>query len=282
VSLSRQAGRADPRRGTVAVALFVAAARASLVAYPAAAIDLPPLGLVPTPAVIEPREAPEHVGEVVVLEAMIESAKAAASRVVLRPVDDGEARVRIVIVPPLVGEHSRRLAERFPGHRVRVVGRMHEFDGEYELFSTDPERVEILDAPRRSEGAAAPTPAVVPTVTLEPPRPVAATPEPKSPLESPRQAPTPTPPVPAPPAAPLEIPSPSLQPARGSPPESCRDARRDWATAATAALAPLDRLASCLSAGTPPCAPELADLRAALAEIAAQEQRVVWLCEESP
>src|SRR5262249_29192021 len=59
---------------------------------------------------------------------------------------------------------------------------------------------------------------------------------------------------------------------------ACDAARRDWLSAASVARRALGALEACLAKG-PPCAQEMVGVRAALAEVAAQGQRIAWLCE---
>ena len=81
------------------------------------------------------------------------------------------------------------------------------------------------------------------------------------------------------PPAPSAVPVPRLTPAGDA---RCAAARAEWRDLARAARTPLARLDKCLDHGTPPCAFEEDELRAALAEVAASEERIRWLCREAP
>src|SRR5262249_6169563 len=126
----RRAGAWPGIRSSCAVAALVATLAGG---PPVSAEPLPPLRLVPSPPTIDVAQGPAHDGEVVVLEATIARSKLAAGRIVLEPEGETSAPVRIVLVPPMIGESARRLADRYPGRQVRVTGRIHEFDGEYEI-----------------------------------------------------------------------------------------------------------------------------------------------------
>jgi hypothetical protein len=134
--------------------------------------------------------------------------------------------------------------------------------------------------------APGPPPAVVPA----PPSPApAAAPPAALPAATPVDAPRPSAPPTAPPTAVPPVPPPSVPSLAPSPPtatgpsEDCRAARATWRAAAAAAGAPLDRLARCLDGGAPPCAAPATDLKRALAELAAAEERMAWMCgEEAP
>ncbi|MEW6271706.1 MAG: hypothetical protein AB1689_20675, partial [Thermodesulfobacteriota bacterium] len=63
--------------------------------------------------------------------------------------------------------------------------------------------------------------------------------------------------------------------------DDCRRAESAWRSAAAAARAPLARLDACLAGGRPPCAELAVELRRALGELAAAEERLRWLCGEA-
>jgi hypothetical protein len=302
----------DPRaaRHAALAGLCVAA----LLAAASGAEELPPLRLFATPAVITAAEAGGHVDEVVVVAMRVAEVKAEPGRVVLLPpAADGD--FRIVIVPPLIGEAPRRLAERFREREVRATGKIREFAGEVEMLVTDPERVAVVgedEAPggagSSDEIAAAPagTAVVEGAAPATPAPPAVAAKAAGEALAPPPATSAPLPTV----AAPAAVAEPSIAPVAAAPAEAeaaatpapapvatarpagrgtavaarsesaeCLEARRDWAEAAVAARAPLDGLAECLAAAMPPCTADLAAVRAALAEIAAHEQRIGWLCD---
>jgi hypothetical protein len=222
-----------------------------------AADPLPPLELVAAPPTVTAAEVPEHRDEMVVLEAQVASARFASGRVVLLPADAPDGKVRIVLIPSLIGERGAQLAERYAGHRVRVLGRVREFADTYEIFSTDPEAITILDVAAPPEVAAAPGAVTAPA----PPAGAAA----------PALAPAPAPSSVVAPAA-----SPPAAPAGD---DLCGAARRSWAAAAAAARPSLERLDGCLASGVPTCAAELAAARAALGDVASCAEQVRWRCE---
>jgi hypothetical protein len=68
--------------------------------------------------------------------------------------------------------------------------------------------------------------------------------------------------------------------AESSSQRECTRAKDSWSAAARAARAPLERLQRCLAEARPPCAAHAAELRSALAEVAASEERLRWICGE--
>jgi hypothetical protein len=291
--------------------------------------------LLAPPPEVAAADVASHVDDLVVLEGRVTTSVAKGGTVVLTLADAPEV-VHIVIVAPMVGERPSKLAPRFVGQRVRALGKVREFEGHYEIFVTDPERVELLDEAAVA-AAVAPQPSAVPQAVGRPPARVvdAAAAEHAPRGETPREpaappaarsapapaaasatapaavaaVPPPAPAVEAPPVAaavPVAAPSVAAAPAldrrveAASPPVAppntapaprareastvvaddgeCRAARADWQAAAVAARAPLDGLKECLASGQPPCAADLAAVRSTLAELAADEQRIAWLC----
>ncbi|HZR83294.1 MAG TPA: hypothetical protein VFD92_19525 [Candidatus Binatia bacterium] len=284
-------------RGSAAVTAFAVGAGAAAIvgaALALAAEPLPPLRLFSTPAVVDPRDARELVDRVVVVEMQVDEVKSEPGRLVLVP-PPADGDFRVVVVPPLIGEAPRRLAARYRGRRVRVTGKVREFDGEVEILVTDPERVAVVgeeDELAEARPHARPSPvALVPPEPAAPParpapEPTLARREPASGARGVVAAAPPPAAAAAPP--PLAVPGAPPPPAARAPSTAgssgqaqCREARHDWKEAAIAARGPLDGLAECLAGGAPPCAADLAAVRSALAELAAHEQRIQWLCGEA-
>jgi len=239
--------------------LAVAVYTTLLLAAAAAAVRAEPLGIIPEPPLITPAEAGAHVGEVVDLDATVAEAKAEPGRVVLHTAGDGGEPVRIVIVRALVGPSSAALVARYAGQRVRVRGRIDDFAGEREILVSDPGVVVVIG------GEDAPEPIALPIPDPDP-EPAAPQPTVLAPRATELPPPVPTAPVAAPAAAEVN--------------DDCRAAQRTWSDVADAARAPVTRLASCLDAARPPCAAVAADVRRALAELAAAEERLRWVCAE--
>lgn len=246
-----------PRDVVWAVSALVVAIAA--VGSAAVAEPLPPLDIVAPPPAVTAQEAAAHVDDVVVLETAIASGRFADGRVVLQPVGDGAAQLRIVLVPPLLGMPGRQLADRYTGHRVRVLGRVREFAGAYEIFSTDPDAIEIVDA--------APPPPPPAAITLD-----------AAPAPPPAAASTTSAAAAEPAVTPTARPAATVPAGDATPPDPCSAARRDWATAAASARPLLERLERCLAARVPACIDELTAARSGLAEVAAGAERIQWQC----
>jgi len=137
-----------------------------------------------------------------------------------------------------------------------------------------------------SAPASAPVPAPVPAAAPE----RAAAPEPAAPPEPPAALVPATAPEPAAAPVPATTPVPEAADAptsigarqpEATPNAACREARQRWQSAADTGRAATAALGACLAAG-PPCADELDRVRSTMAEIAAQEERIRWLCDGSP
>jgi hypothetical protein len=237
-------------------------------------------------------DAATYEGQVVRVSGAVVSAKADEGRAVLELEGRSGGELRVVIAPPLIGPRPAELVERFRGREVEAEGTIDDLGG-LEMLVGDPEKVRVLDG---SAVAAAPPP--------EEPAPAPAAIEPAAAAR--RSAPDrPARPASAPAietsAAPAQVaapPPPRAAPLAEAPPEAarpperrsaaeddaaaaCARARATWRTVAAQARAPLARLEQCLAAARPPCRREADALRQALAEVAAAEERVSWLCSSA-
>jgi len=133
-----------------------------------------------------------------------------------------------------------------------------------------PAAASAAPAPAPAAASAAPAPAPAAASAAPAPAPAAA---PAAPAPAPAEAPAAPAPAPAREATPPSPPSQDEESRR-----ACESARRAWQEAAAAAKAPLAELQTCLATGDPPCTRESARARIAMAEVAASEERVRWLC----
>jgi hypothetical protein len=275
-----------------------------------------PLGLVASPPVISPGDAAAHVDEVVIVETSIAKTAVEAGRVYLMPAEPEAHGFRIVFVPPLGGnETSEQMAARYRGRKVRAIGRVREFGGQVEMFVADSARLEVPEqaasiaepstvehpaaaepgasedtssvkqgamAPTAGQGASSARSALPPVQADRAVRPEGPAENDFRPAVAPSRGPAarPTPGSVAGPSLGAE----SFDSRAAAPHDShgCAAAREEWRVRAAAARAPLGRLDACLAAGTPPCAAQAGDARAALADVAAAEERIRWLCSEAP
>jgi len=221
----------------------------------------------------------------------VESAEAREGRAVLMLDDRSGERIPIVIAPPLIGPRPTEIAERFRGREVEARGRIDDLGGATEMLIGDPEQVRVLDgtevaaaasAPRQEAVARAAPPAAAPaaaapraaTGTVSATETAAQRPQPSTSAVAVRAA---TAAEPAqPPSA--SAPHPATAAATSDSEAACTRAHSAWQAAAAAARAPLARLDRCLATRQPPCRREADALREALAEVAAAEERVAWLC----
>lgn len=227
---------------------------------------LDPLGIFPPPPTITPAEAGAHVGELVVVRTRIGEARVEHGQAVLEPSGEGEGGLTIAIAPPIVGPSARELAAKYDGRDVRAIGTISDLGGDLELLIGDPSRIRLAEAESDAPGPPAGTatkrdvdaaPAPTPT-----PAPKAVTPVPAPPIVAP--APTPA--------------APTKTAADSAAEEACARARQAWRRAADDARAPLRELLTCLGEGEPRCRDAAARARIALAEVAASEERVRWVC----
>ena len=185
----------------------------------------------------------------------VESAEAREGRAVLMLDDRSGERIPIVIAPPLIGPRPTEIAERFRGREVEARGRIDDLGGATEMLIGDPGQVRVLDGTEVAAAAPAPRQEAVA-----------------------RAAPPAAPPAGAAPAAAAPAIAAPAAAATSDSEAACTRARSAWQAAAAAARAPLGRLDRCLATRKPPCRREADALREALAEVAAAEERVAWLC----
>jgi hypothetical protein len=251
---------------------------------------------------VSPADASAYVGREVRMVGTVESAEASEGRAVLMLDDRSGERIPIVIAPPLIGPRPTEIAERFRGREVEARGRIDDLGGATEMLIGDPEQVRVLDgtevaaaapSPRQEAVARAAPPAAAPAAAAPAvPAPAAAAPRVAtrtvSATETAAERPQPsTSPVAvrattaAEPAQPPSTSAPHAATAAAATSDSeaaCTRAHSAWQAAAAAARAPLARLDRCLATRQPPCRREADALREALAEVAAAEERVAWLC----
>ena len=226
---------------------------------------LDPLGLVPPPPTITPAEAGRHVGELVAVRAKIGLARVSQGQAFLEPEDEPEGGLVIAIAPPVIGPSAQELADMYRGQEVRAVGTISDLGGDLELLIGDPGRIRLADvspAVEEAAPAATPTREAAPTVTRTKEVAADATPAEEAALAVAAAAP----------------PSPAGEPPTAGPDPACEAARRAWRQAANEARGPLRELLACLERGAPRCTPVAARARVALAEVAASEERVRWVC----
>jgi len=222
------------------------------------------------PPTVSPADASAYVGREVRMVGTVESAEAREGRAVLMLDDRSGERIPIVIAPPLIGPRPTEIAERFRGREVEARGRIDDLGGATEMLIGDPEQVRVLDG--TEVAAAAPAPRQEAVARAAPPAapPAGAAPAAAAPaIAAPAAA--------APAAAAPAIAAPAAA-ATSDSEAACTRARSAWQAAAAAARAPLGRLDRCLATRKPPCRREADALREALAEVAAAEERVAWLC----
>jgi hypothetical protein len=269
------------------------------------------------PPSVAPADASAYVGQEVRMAGFVASAEVRDGRAVLVLDDRSGAEFPVVIAPPLIGPRPAELVERFRGREVEAQGRIDDLGGPLEMLVGDPEQVRLAVA-----AAGAPSTdgelarSTAPAATVAETRPVPAVDAPP-PAVSARSATAQPVPVAAPPRSAAESPSvpAEARPSRptaataeravGAPAESrqstatasppvaasaaaddaraaCERARAKWRDAAASARAPLARFEQCLATKQPPCRRESDALREALAEVAAAEERVAWLCPREP
>lgn len=260
-------------RPALAILLLWAAATAGCSAT-SSEDRLDPLGLIPPPPTIAASEAGEHVGELVVVRTKIASARVERGQAVLEPEGDDPGGFVIAIAPPVVGPTARELATKYEGQEVRAVGYISDLGNDLELLIGDPGRIRLADAEDERDTAA------VAAAPAEPDRPEPGAPpaaEPVAPARVPAPvAAAPVAAAPAPAAAAARSPTP--EPSPKGPDPACENARRAWKIAAADAKAPLAELLGCLDDGEPRCKDAAARARVALAEVAASEERLRWVC----
>ncbi len=219
---------------------------------------LDPLGLIPPPPTIAAADASAHIGELVIVRTQIRAARVERGQAVLEPVGTEPGGFVIAIAPPVVGPTARDLVAKYDGQDVRAVGYISDLGNDLELLIGDPGRIRLADEP---DGTVASEPA--PALAAAPTAPLGAPPAEEKPAAG-----GPAAPVAA--AAPL---APKADPA-------CENARHAWKIAAEDAKAPLRELLGCLGDGEPRCKDAAARARIALAEVAASEERLRWVCGE--
>jgi hypothetical protein len=221
---------------------------------------LGPLGLIPPPPTIATEDAQAYVDDVVAIDTRIASARVDGGKAMLVPASSADGGLEVVIAPPLTGPSAAELAAKYNGQDVRAIGRVTNLGGRLELLIGDPSRIEVVGA--APAAAAAPAVAARPTTTPAKGATPAAAPETAS---APRQAP----------ASVTRV-------AQSEGDGACAAARDAWRKASLAAKPAVDQLSACLAAGRPPCSSEMSKLRVALAEVAASEERLQWVCRAAP
>lgn len=257
-----------------------------------------------TPPNVAPGDAAAYEGQVVRVAGTVATAEASEGRTVLTLAGTPESDFRIVIAPPLIGPRPVELAAQYRGREIEAEGKVDDLGGPLEMLIGDPQSIRLTDG---ETAAAAPPSAALTTAAATSRRveapPAARAEPPLSPPPSrapstsravePREAelaeaaePAPAPeraavqePAAAVPVVTAAAPEPPAQEAESSSTAAaCERARESWRQAASTARAPLARLDRCLAGGRAPCRTEAEALRRALAEVAAAEERLGWLC----
>ncbi|MDG2305384.1 MAG: hypothetical protein P8R42_12200 [Candidatus Binatia bacterium] len=222
---------------------------------------LDPLGLVPSPPKIAAVDAGQHVGQLVVVQTKIAGARVERGQAVLKPEGVPSGGLVIVIAPPVVGPRATELAAKYDGQEVRAVGYISDLGNDLELLIGDPGRIRLAtDDDAAPAAPAAAGAASERTASAQAAPVVAAAPSASSP-----------PAAVAAPVAAVPIPAPTPDPA-------CVSARAAWQIASQDAQAPLRELLACLGEGEPRCTDAAARARIAMAEVAASEERLRWVC----
>lgn len=204
---------------------------------------------------VEPERAAEFTGRPVRIRGTVVAAEASSGRALLDVAARGGAPLRVVIAPPLLGLQPAEIVARLRGREVVAEGQIEDFGARIEMLVGDPEAVRIV-----SEGA---DPAVMASA---PPAVVSggaeSRPQPEPPTREPAREPVPH----------------LTRDAGTDAAAACERARESWRRASEAARAPLTELQRCLREGRPPCHREGLAVREVLAELAAAEERMAWLC----
>lgn len=220
---------------------------------------LDPLGLIPPPPTIAAADAGQHVGELVVVRTRIASARVAKGQALLEPEGVEPGRFVISIAPPVIGPTARDLAAEYDGQEVRAVGYISDLGNDLELLIGDPDRIRLADV-----SDAMPAESASSNATVAPEGSVVESASATAAAADPERAAASAATVPVAAAA--------------TPDPACENARRAWRIAASDARAPLRELLECLDAGEPRCKNAAARARVALAEVAASEERLRWVC----
>lgn len=211
------------------------------------------------PPQVDVADAAEYAGRTVEVRGRVVAAEATKGRALLELEGDDAGSLRVVIAPPLLGPRPADLVAKLQGEEVVAAGAIDDLGDRLEMLVGDPADVRLA-----SEAASVP-----------PELPAELPPEPTAPA---RSAPVPR-----------EAPSGRGDAARESAPgaaasagaeSSCDRARARWRKASEEAQAPLARLQSCLAQTAPSCRREVEAARVAMAEVAAAEERVSWLCPQ--
>ena len=235
--------------------------------------------MVPDPPTIEARQAADHVGQFVSVRATIASARIQSGNILLEPVASTPGGLVIEIVPPLVGPGADQLVARYAGQRVVATGRISDFGGRLEMLVGDPGRVRIdtseegVPAVDLSPDVAAPPAAIRVTAphSQDDSGTTGAVAAPGT-LEA-VAAPGTSEAVAAPPA-------PEAVAAPGTPEAECSDARLRLEGARSRARPFLEAMLACLETGSANCTSADDRARLALADLAAAEERLRWVCGE--
>jgi hypothetical protein len=251
--------------------------------------------LVPDPPTIDAGQAADHVGQFVSVRATIASARIQSGNVLLEPAAGTPDGLVIEIVPPLVGPGADQLVARYAGQRVVATGRISDFGGRLEMLVGDPGRVRIDTS---EEGVPAVesssvTPAAVavpgtPAAVAAPAEPdavaVPGTPAAVAAPGTPAAVAAPgTPAAVAAPGTPAAVAAPAAPAAVAAPGTSeaeCSDARLRLEGARSRARPFLETMLACLEEGSPNCTGADDRARLALADLAAAEERLRWVCGE--
>lgn len=244
--------------------------------------------LVPDPPAIDAGQAADHVGQFVSVRATIASARIQSGNVLLEPVASAPGGLVIEIAPPLVGPGADQLVARYAGQRVVATGRISDFGGRLEMLVGDPGRVRIdtseegVPAVDSSRDVAAP-PAAIPVTAPHSQDDAGTTGAVAAPPAPEAVAASPAPEAVTAPGTPEAVAASGTPEAVGVPGTSeaeCSDARLRLEGARSRARPFLETMLACLEAGSTNCTSADDRARLALADLAAAEERLRWVCGE--
>ena len=249
---------------------------------------LDPFGILPMPETIAASEAANHLDQLVTLETTVAAARVQRGQVILQPQGQGPEGLSVVIAPPLLGPSASELAEKYRGQEILAIGSVSNFGGRLEMLIGDPDRVRLAgDRSPAKHAIEVDVPPGQQAVFVVDEYPAAAA-SPPTPARVPGGAAVGGAVVAAPVAAPVAVPVATPRPADSSATDAarqsaeadraCAAARRAWREAAATARAPMEELLACFDRGEPRCTPTATRARIALAEVAASEERLRWVC----
>ena len=203
---------------------------------------------------VAPRDAPRHVGEYVVIEGDVSTARIEGDACVLEFAPTSAENFRVLLVVPMISALPAHPERVYAGRRVRVSGTIRRFKGRCEMVLQSPGQIEVVDLAGAPDDARTTT-----STTTSTTRPAA------------RLPPPPTLP-PLPPAAPPPTIAPHIDP--------CPAATQRWRTARDSVRTTMRALDDCLAGPIRTCRREAAALAPALSALEWSEQTLADACPE--